>query len=593
MGARRHREPTTRWISGSCPGATAACRAVADRSLPTRLAVATYSRSFNAERTEEIGQAMYAVNWDLIDRLGLDRTALASQTALVTGGARGIGEGVAMTMAAIGAQVVIVDKRPTGRAVADAIEAAGGRAHFIECDLAVVDELEAMIPRAIAAFGQIDILVNNALRAPIAPLVDLDVAEWDATFATNARAPFLLIKHLLPGMLERRRGVVVNMIAYEGSPGAVAYAGTKMALRSMAFSVAREIGNESGVAVFSFVPGIVDTPLINEDMLPPMMAALGITTEQAVAIIAQNPGYEGLVPVDHCATALVHAIVHGAEHHGQVADPFEPLDRIGVIQMPRLDPEEAPALLDVSGPQSGLYIKQYLGDVTSRNKELEERVALRTRELEAARKRSESLLLNILPAPIAERLKQGESMIADHFEGVTVLFADIVDFTPLSAGLTPGRAVDVLDAVFSEFDRIAGHYELEKIKTIGDCYMAVGGLPEPQPDHAERVASAALEMIPALSRVSKWLDLPLSVRIGLHTGDAVAGVIGRQKFVYDLWGDTVNTASRMETHGVGDRIQCTERLYRLLDGRFRFEPRGEVDIKGKGSMPTYFLVGAR
>ncbi len=535
---------------------------------------------------------MYAVNWDLIDRLGLDRTALAGQTALVTGGSRGIGEGVAMTMAAIGAQVVVVDKRPTGQAVVEAIRAAGGQAEFIECDLSVVDELMTMLPRAIGAFGQIDILVNNALYAPIAPLVSLDLVDWEQAFATNARAPFLTIKHLLPGMLERRRGVIVNMIAYEGSPFAVAYSGTKMALRSMAFSVAREIGNESGVAVFSFVPGIVDTPLMREVILPPLVSMLGISTEQAIAITAQNPGYEGLVPVDHCATALAHAIVHGADHHGQVADPFEPLNRIGVIEMPRLDPEEAPALLDVSGPQSGLYIKQYLGDVTTRNRELEERVALRTRELDAARKRSDSLLLNILPAPIAERLKQGESMIADHFTGVTVLFADIVDFTPISSRLTPERAVDVLDAVFSEFDRIAGHYGLEKIKTIGDCYMAVGGLPEPQADHAERVANAALEMLPALTRVSKWLDLPLKIRIGLHTGDAVAGVIGRQKFVYDLWGDTVNTASRMESHGVGDRIQCTERLYRLLGDRFTFVPRGEIDIKGKGSMPTYFLVGA-
>jgi class 3 adenylate cyclase len=394
-------------------------------------------------------------------------------------------------------------------------------------------------------------------------------------------------------MLERRKGVIVNMIAYEGGALAGAYAATKMALRSLAFTVANEVGNESGVAVFSFVPGIVDTPLLRENLLPAAMAIAGISMEEATAMAAQNPGYEGLMPVDHCATTLVHAIVHGSDHHGQVTAPFEPLDRIGVIEMPHIAPELASSALDMSDPQSGLYMKQYLGDVANRNKELEDRVALRTRELEAARRRSDSLLLNILPAPIADRLKAGEDMIADHFAAVTVLFADIVDFTPTASKLTPQRAVEVLDAVFSEFDRIAQHYELEKIKTIGDCYMAVGGLPEPQSDHAERVASAALEMLPALSRVGKWLDLPLSVRIGVQTGDAVAGVIGRQKFVYDLWGDTVNTASRMETYGVGGHIQCTERVYRRLSDRFNFTPRGEIDIKGKGSMSTYFLTGAR
>jgi class 3 adenylate cyclase/NAD(P)-dependent dehydrogenase (short-subunit alcohol dehydrogenase family) len=536
---------------------------------------------------------MYAVNWDLVDRLGLGRTALAGQTALVTGGARGIGEGAAMTMAALGANVVIVDKRPIGQDVAEAIEAAGGEARFIRCDLSVADEVLAMIPQAEAAFGQIDILVNNALHVTVAPIVALDLADWEETFATNARASFLTIKHLLPGMLERRQGVVVNMIAYEGGPLAGAYAATKMALRSLAFTVAREIGNDAGVAVFSFVPGIVDTPLLHDNLVPGVMAVTGISLEQATAIVAQNPGYEGFMPVDHCATTLVHAIVHGSDHHGQVTAPFEPLDRVGVIQMPHLDPELATAALDVSGPQSGLYMQQYLGDVASRNKELEDRVAQRTRELEVARRRSDSLLLNILPGPIAERLKAGEELIADHFAAVTVLFADIVDFTPTASKLTPQRAVEVLDAVFSEFDRIAQHYQLEKIKTIGDCYMAVGGLPEPQPDHAERVASAALEMLPALSRVGKWLDLPLSIRIGMQTGDAVAGVIGRQKFVYDLWGDTVNTASRMETYGVGGQIQCTERVYQRLNDRFDFTPRGEIDIKGKGSMSTYFLTGAR
>jgi class 3 adenylate cyclase len=203
------------------------------------------------------------------------------------------------------------------------------------------------------------------------------------------------------------------------------------------------------------------------------------------------------------------------------------------------------------------------------------------------------LLLNILPSPIAKRLESGEGMIADHFGDVTVLFADIVGFTPMSSHLAPEDVVELLDAVFTEFDKIAAYYELEKIKTIGDCYMAVGGIPEPRPDHAERVAGAALDMLPALSNLGERLDLPLSVRIGLHSGDVVAGVIGRQKFIYDLWGDTVNTASRMESHGVGGHIQCTDAVRTLLNHRYEFQPRGEVEIKGKGTMPTYFLVGAK
>jgi class 3 adenylate cyclase len=374
---------------------------------------------------------------------------------------------------------------------------------------------------------------------------------------------------------------------------ATAYAGTKMALRSMAFTVAREIGNDSGVSVFSFVPGIVDTPLIHDVIVPQSAAVLGIAEEEVLPIIAHNPGYEGLMPVDHCATALAYAIVHAPEYHGQMADPFEPLDRVGLIEMPRIDPDEAPQELDVSGPLSGLYIKQFLGDVTSQNKELEHRIEIRTRELEEARRRSEELLLNILPSPIAKRLEAGEGMIADRFSDVTVLFADIVGFTPMSAHLPAEDVVELLDAVFTEFDKIAAYYELEKIKTIGDCYMAVGGIPEPRSDHAERVASAALDMLPALSNLGSRMDLPLSVRIGLHSGDVVAGVIGRQKFIYDLWGDTVNTASRMESHGVGDHIQCTEAVRHLLDHLYEFELRGEVEVKGKGMMPTYFLVGAK
>lgn len=536
---------------------------------------------------------MYLVNHDLMAALGLSPGALDGETALITGAARGIGEGLAWTLAKLGADILIVDISAKGQDVADEIRRGGGRARFIQCDLADVDELGAMLSEAGEALGKVDILVNNALHLSAAPLVAFPLDEFEKTFATNMRAPFLAIKNLLPGMLERAHGTIVNMIAYEGSPMATAYSGTKMALRSMAFTAAREIGNDSGVSVFSFVPGIVDTPLVHDVIVPQSASVLGIAEEDVLPIIAHNPGYPGLMPVDHCATVLAYTIVHSPEYHGQVADPFEPLDRVGVIEMPRIDPEDATEELDVSGPLSGLYIKQFLGDVTSLNKDLENRIEVRTRELEEARRRSEELLLNILPAPIAQRLEDGEGLIADRFSDVTVLFADIVGFTPMSSHLTPENVVELLDAVFTEFDKIAAYYELEKIKTIGDCYMAVGGIPRPRSDHAERTAGAALDMLRALSALGDRRGLPLSVRIGLHSGDVVAGVIGRQKFIYDLWGDTVNTASRMESHGVGDHIQCTAAVRDLLAHRYEFEPRGEVEIKGMGAMQTYFLVGAR
>ena len=208
------------------------------------------------------------------------------------------------------------------------------------------------------------------------------------------------------------------------------------------------------------------------------------------------------------------------------------------------------------------------------------------------RARSERLLLNILPAPIAERLKASEDSIAEHSDGVTVLFADIVDFTPLSAHKTPRALVELLNRIFSEFDTLADAHGLEKIKTIGDAYMAVAGLPEPWPDHAPRAARMALAMRDAVARVSAETGEELALRIGLHSGPVVAGVIGRRKFAYDMWGDTVNTASRMESHGLPGAIHCTEATAMLLKGAFQLQPRGAMEIKGKGEMHTFLLIGA-
>lgn len=533
---------------------------------------------------------MYVANVELLEKLDIPPGSFVGRTALITGGARGIGEATAVTLAHLGARIVIVDVLPSGQDVVDSIKQTDGQAEFIRCDLSDVDQLLEMIPQATSSFGAIDILINNALHLHAAPITDFPLEEWEKTFDTNARAPFLMIKHLLPGMLERSHGVIVNMIAYEGTAMAAAYAGTKMALRSLAYTAAREIGNDSGVSVFSFIPGIVDTPLVRDVIIPDTAVVLGIPEEDVMPIIAQNPGYDGLIPVDHCASALTYAIVHAAEYHAQVADPFEPLDRAGIIEMPSIESGDE---IDVSGPLSGIYLKQYLGDVSSVNRELEHRIDVRTRELEEERDRSEELLLSILPSPIARRLEDGEELIADYFGEATVLFADIVGFTQLSSRLKPSKVVDVLNRLFGEFDAIADQHQVEKIKTIGDSYMAVGGVPLPQSDHADRVASVALEMMPAIEQLGRTLDLPLSARIGLHTGEVVAGVIGRRKFIYDLWGDTVNTASRMESLGVTGRIQCSDQVRTVLDNSFEFEPRGDIEVKGKGTMPTFFLTGAK
>lgn len=214
-----------------------------------------------------------------------------------------------------------------------------------------------------------------------------------------------------------------------------------------------------------------------------------------------------------------------------------------------------------------------------------------TRGLAAEREKSESLLLNVLPASIARRLKNGEHPLADRFEEATVLFADLVGFTPMSERLSPETVVELLDDLFSQFDAMAERRGLEKIKTVGDAYVVVGGVPEPAAGAPEEVADMALEMLALVAARGAPSGGNLSLRIGIDIGPVVAGVIGQRKFTYDLWGDTVNTASRMESHGVAGQIQVTPRAYRRLSQHFRFEQREPLVVKGKGRIAPYLLIG--
>jgi PAS domain S-box-containing protein len=207
--------------------------------------------------------------------------------------------------------------------------------------------------------------------------------------------------------------------------------------------------------------------------------------------------------------------------------------------------------------------------------------------------KTERLLLNILPVSIANQLKDTPATIAEDYDAVTILFADIVGFTQLSSEISATELVKLLNYIFSAFDQLTERYELEKIKTIGDAYMAAGGLPIIRLDHAEAIADMALDMQQVITELNRQANSRLDIRIGIHSGPVVAGVIGLKKFVYDLWGDTVNTASRMESHGLAGKIQVSQQSYELLKSRFILTRRGSMAIKGKGTMTTYLLLGRR
>lgn len=233
------------------------------------------------------------------------------------------------------------------------------------------------------------------------------------------------------------------------------------------------------------------------------------------------------------------------------------------------------------------------GDLANNFNEMVDRLRETLSLLSDEKQKSEQLLLNILPAPIAERLKQGEGTIADSFGNVSIMFADIVNFTPLASVLSPRKLVNLLNEIFTEFDRLCEARGLEKIKTIGDAYMVVAGLPAVRDDHAKVVADMALDMLATIDKFNRSHHLDLMLRIGINSGPVIAGVIGTKKFIYDIWGDAVNIASRMESQGMTGRIQVSEATHEYLKDDYEFEDRGLISVRGKGEMHTYIMKGRK
>jgi class 3 adenylate cyclase len=220
-------------------------------------------------------------------------------------------------------------------------------------------------------------------------------------------------------------------------------------------------------------------------------------------------------------------------------------------------------------------------------------IAGKSRELETEKTKTEALLANVLPASVASQLLARPGSMADEIQKTTVLFADLVGFTPLAARLSAAEVVRHLNEIFLRFDALAERHGIEKVKTIGDAYMAVGGVPVPQDDHAARSVRLGLDMIAATREYAAQSGLPLALRVGIHSGPVVAGVIGRTRLSYDLWGDTVNVASRMEQHGLPDAVQVSESTWSLVADSFAGRPRGDVELRGRGEFRAWIVTATR
>jgi len=324
----------------------------------------------------------------IFDEMGFDGQTLKGERALVTGGAMGIGRQTALGLAHLGANVVIVDREvEKANETADRVRHLGVEALVIKADIAADGQLLDAVNEIFHKWQGLDILVNNAAEAFIGSFSEESEGVWDRLFNTNLRYPAAAIKFVLPGMLKRKYGVIANVISLEGLAYSTAYSATKVGMRSLTTSISAEIGPDTGVSLFSFAPGIVDTPLVNNYFYTELAGRFGMTMPDIIKDIGGNPGYEGLMPAEHCAASLVSYIVTAPQYHGQLVNPFLPLAKAGVIHFDNGLQTNLPE--DFHENQKGLpsvsaSLREYLKSVTELNRNLEHRIEVRTRELTLA-----------------------------------------------------------------------------------------------------------------------------------------------------------------------------------------------------------------
>jgi len=537
---------------------------------------------------------------EILSQLQLPPGIFAGRVALVTGGARGIGEQVGKCLAHLGATVILLDMREEGAQTAERLRGNQRQVEFAHVDLRDMAALDRFQKEALITYGRIDILVNNASKLEFEHFQSATTDLWDDLHHTTVRASSYLSTCFLPKMLEQGFGIICNTLAPEVFSFAAHFASAMAGQRSMALSLAGEVPVDSGVSVFGFVPGVVDTQLVREqvDVIPKFF---GLPQEERIDQTVALPGYDGsgydrLMPAEHCGAAYTYCLAHAPEYHGQIADAFQPLIKHGVVT-PK-DGHVRPRL--PTDPPIDHQVQDYIHGVATEQRNLETRIAERTKELEEANQmlaRQTQRLENIsgkisryLPRQVYESIFAGEidAELGTRRRNLTICFTDLCDFTHKTEQLEPEALSELLNGYFSEMTEIARRQGATIDKFIGDAIMIFFGDPETRGAEEDACAclAMAIEMQQHLAVLAGEFDRlglsePLQMRVGISSGYCTAGNFGSyERIDYTIFGAPVNIAARIQEASEPGSIWITKNTQALVKGRFETQPLGPVRLKG-------------
>ena len=544
---------------------------------------------------------------ELLGRLGLEPDTFEGRIAVVSGAARGIGEQVARSLAHLRAHVVILDVRATGATVVDQILKEGGSAEFKQIDLTDLEALDVVQQDIVTNHGQVDILVNNASKLRGIPFLETPITLWEELYQTTVRASAFLILKFLPIMNRNRFGVIANTVAAEGLSYGAYFSAAMVGQRSMVLSLAGETEIDNGVSIFGFAPGVVDTQLVAEDT--GTLRHYGMTLDEWVRNFVNNPGYDGLMPVEHCGASYAYCVAHAHEYRGQITDAFHPLINHGIIASVDPRAEELNGFTDNINT-AVQQCNDYVQGISSVNRNLEIRIEERTRELESANKQLvtqnrliedlSSKLSRYLPQQVYQSIFSGEidAEIQSRRKKLTVFFSDIREFTRKTERLEPEALSEILNTYFSAMTEIARAYGATIDKFIGDAILAFFG--DPDSLGAERDAERGIQMAIDMQRrmvalefefVRLGLHEPLEIRIGINSGYCTVGNFGSfDRMDYTIIGSPVNIAARLQELSEPNAILVSKSTQALVTDRFHFKSCGKLELKGIAEAVEAFEV---